>query len=63
MAQTKALSKGTSKNKSIKSTDSDNKSSASTTSDKSIQSTKPSNIQTTINDAPDNKCKSLSNGR
>ena len=38
MAWSKALSKGTHKNKSIEPTDSDNKSSGSTTSDKSLQS-------------------------
>ena len=63
MAQSKALSKGTSKNKSIESSDPDNKLSASTTSDKSVQSTNPSNIQTTYNDASDKKSKSQSNGR
>ena len=44
MAQSKALSKGTSKNKCFKLTKSDNKSSGSTTSDKFVQSTNPSNI-------------------
>ena len=44
MAQNKALSKGTFKNKSIESNNSDNKSSGLTTSDKSVQSTNPSNI-------------------
>ena len=63
MVCSKALSKGTSKNISIESTDSDNKSSGSTTSDKCVQSTNVSNIQTTYNDASDNKSKSLSNGR
>ena len=47
----------------IESTDSCNKSSGSTTSDKSVQSTSTSNIQTTNNDAADNKSKSQSNGR
>ena len=64
MTQSKALSKGTSKNKSfqlIESANSDNESSVSTTSDKSIQSINPSNIQTTNYDAYDNKSKSLSN--
>ena len=63
MARSTALSKGTSENKSIESADSDNKSSYSITSDKSVQSTNPSNIQTTNNDASDNKSKFLSNGR
>ena len=63
MAQSKALSKGTSKNKSIESTVSDEESSDSTTSDKSVQPTNPSNIGTTNNDASDNKSKSLSNRR
>ena len=44
MARSKALSKGTSKNKLIESTNSDNQSSGSTTSDKSVQSTNPNNI-------------------
>ena len=44
MAQSKALSKGISKYKSIESTYLDNKSSGSTTSDKSAQSTNPNNI-------------------
>ena len=57
MAQSKALSKGTSKYKSIESTNLDNKSSGSTNSDKSVQSTNPSNILTTNNDAYDNKNK------
>ena len=61
MAQSKALSKGSPKNKLIKSTDSDNKSSGSTTSDKSVQWTSTSNIwTTTINDASDDKSKSQS---
>ena len=60
MAQSKGLSKGTSEDKLIESTDSDNKSSASTISDKSVQSTNPSNIQSTNNDASDNKSKSQS---
>ena len=59
MAQTKALSKGTSKHKSIESTNLDNKSSGSTNSDKSVQSTNPRNCCTTNNDAYDNKNKSL----
>ena len=66
MAQRKALSKGTSENKYIKlikSTNSDKESRGPTTSDKSVQSTNPSNIQTTNNDASDNKSKSLSYGR
>ena len=63
MAQSKALSKGTPKNKSIESTDIDNESSGSTTWDKSVQSPNPSNIRTTKNDAYDNKSESLSNGR
>ena len=63
MAKSKPLSKGESKNKSIQSTNSDNDSSGSTTSDKSIQSTIPSNIWTTNNDAYDNKIESLSNER
>ena len=46
----------------MESTNSDNKSSGSTTSGKSVQSTNPSNIQTTNNDANDNKSVSLSNG-
>ena len=58
MAQRKALSKGTSENKSIESTDLDNESSSSTTLDKSVQSTNPSNIQHTNNDASENKSKS-----
>ena len=62
MAQSKALSKGTSKYKSIESTNSDNKSSGSTTSNKSVQSTSTSNIQTTNNDATGDKSKSQSNG-
>ena len=60
MAQSKAQSKGTSKYKSIESTNSDNKSSGSITSDKSILSTNPSNIWTTNNDAYDNKSESQS---
>ena len=63
MAQSKALSKGTPKNISIESTDSDNKSSGSSTSDKSVQSTSTSNIQTTNNDAADDRSKSQSNER
>ena len=63
MAQTNALSKGTSKNKSIESTTPYNESSGSIIWDKSVQSTNPSSIQTTDNDASDNKSKSLSNGR
>ena len=63
MAWSKALSKGTPENKSVGSTDSDNKSSGSTTSDKSVQSTSKRNIQTTNNDAADDKSKSQSNGR
>ena len=55
MAQSKALSKGTPKNKLIESADSDNKSSGSTTSNKSLQSTNPSNIQTTNNDTSETK--------
>ena len=61
MAQSKALSKGTPKNKLIKSTDSDNKSSGSTISDKSVQSTSTSNFQTTNNNAADDKSTSQSN--
>ena len=60
MARSKALSKGTPRNKLIKSTNSDNKSSDSTTSDKSVQSTNPSNIQTINNDVSENKSKSQS---
>ena len=63
MAQSKALSKGKSKIKSMESADSDNESSYSTTSDKYVQSTNATNIQTTNNDAADGKSKSLSNGR
>ena len=63
MAQSKALSKGTSENKFIASTNSDNESSGSSTSDKSVQSTSLRNIQTTNNDASDNNSESLSNGR
>ena len=44
MAQSKAPSKGTYKNKLIESTNSDNKSSGPTISDKSVQSTSTSNI-------------------
>ena len=51
MIQSKVLSKGSSENKSIKSTNSDNKSSGSTTSDKYVQLTNPSNIQTSNYDA------------
>ena len=58
MARSKALSKGTPQNKSI---DSDNKSSGSTTSDKSVQSTSTSNIQSTNNNAADEKSKFQSN--
>ena len=54
MAQSKALSKDTSKSNLIESTDSGNKSSGSTNSDKTFQSTNPSNIQITNNDASDN---------
>ena len=57
MAQSKALSKSSPKNKSIKPTDSCNKSSDSNTSDESVQSTSTSNIQTTNNDASDDKSK------
>ena len=63
MAQSKDLSKGTSKYKSFESTNSDNKSSGTTTSDKSVQSTNPSNIWSTNNDAYDNKIEYLSNER
>ena len=60
MAESKALSKGSPENKLIESTDSDKKSSGSTTSYKSVQSTSTSNIQTTNNDAADDKSKSQS---
>ena len=63
MAWSKALSKGTPQNKSIKSTHSDNKSSGSTASDKSVQSTSTSNIQSTNNNAADDKSKFQSNWR
>ena len=63
MAQSKTLSKVSSYNKSIESTDSDNKSSGSTTSDKSVQSTSTSNIQTTNNNAADDKSKAQSKRR
>ena len=62
MAWSKAISKGTSENKLIESTDADKNSNDSTTSGKSVQSTNPRNIKTTNNDASDNKSKSLSNG-
>ena len=62
MAQSKNLSKGASKNKSIESTNTDNNSSCSTTLDKSVQSTNLSNIVTTYIDTANNKSKSLSNG-
>ena len=55
MARSKNLSKGTSENKLIESTNSDNNSSISTTSDKCVQSTNASNIQTTNIDATDKK--------
>ena len=60
MAQSKALSKGISKNKSIESTYSDNKSSGSTISDNVYSKTEPGDIPTTNNDASDNKNKSQS---
>ena len=63
MARSKARSKVTSKYKLIESTNSDNKISGSITSFKSVQSTNPSNIPTTNNDAYDNKSESLLNGR
>ena len=63
MAQRKALSKGSSKNESIESTNSDDKSSGSTTLDKSIKFTSTSNMQTTNNDAADDKSKSQSKQR
>ena len=62
MARSKVLSKGTTQNKSIKSTDSNNKSSGSTTSDKPVQSTSTSNISSTNNNAADDKSKFKSNG-
>ena len=57
MNRGKALSKGTSQNKLIISTNSDNKSSGSTTCNKSVQSTSTSNIQTTNNNTADDKSK------
>ena len=63
MAWSKNLSKSTSKNRSIESSDSDNDSSGSITSDKCFQSTNQSNIWTTNIYAADNKSKSLSNAR
>ena len=61
MAQSRALSKGSPKNNSIESTNLDNISSGSTTSDKTVQSTSTSDIQTTNNNAADDKSKSQSN--
>ena len=63
MAWSKTLSKGTSKNKSIESTNSNNNLSGAITTDKSVQSTNAGNILTTNNEAADNKSTSLSNGR
>ena len=63
MVQSKALSKGTSKNKSIQSTGSDNKSSGLITLDKSVQSTNPRKIRTTYNDSTENKSEFQLNGR
>ena len=63
MAQSKALSKGTPQNKLIESTNSDDKSSGLTTLDKSVQSTNTSNIQSTNNNAADDKCNFQSNQR
>ena len=62
MAQSKNVSKGTSKKKSIESNNSDKSSSGSTTMDKSVQSINASNILTINIEATDNKGKYLSSG-
>ena len=59
----KLYQKALPKNKLIKSTNSDNKSSGSTTTDKPVQSTSTSNIQSTNNNATDDKSKFQSNQR